>query len=51
MKRCIIFSAGTFYGLQRQPSPDDYVIAADAGYLACLVAGEKDSGLRLMKQI
>lgn len=39
MKRCIIFSAGTFYGLQRQPSPDDYVIAADAGYLACLVAG------------
>ena len=39
MKRCIIFSAGTFYGLQRRPSPDDYVIAADAGYLACLVAG------------
>ena len=39
MKRCIIFSAGTFYGLQRRPAPDDYVITADAGYLACLVAG------------
>jgi len=39
MKRCIIFSAGTFYGLRQRPLPDDYVIAADAGYLACLVAG------------
>lgn len=39
MKRCIIFSAGTFFGLRRRPGPDDYVIAADAGYLACLVAG------------
>lgn len=39
MKRCIIFSAGTFYGLRRRPGPGDYVIAADAGYLACLVAG------------
>ena len=39
MKRCIIFSAGTFYGLRQRPGPEDYVIAADAGYLACLVAG------------
>jgi len=39
MKRCIIFSAGTFFGLRQRPVPDDYVIAADAGYLACLVAG------------
>ena len=39
MKRCFVFSAGTFYGLRRRPGPEDYVIAADAGYLACLVAG------------
>ena len=39
MKRCIIFSAGTFFGLRQRPVPDDFVIAADAGYLACLVAG------------
>ena len=39
MKRCMIFSAGTFFGLRQRPGPDDYVIAADAGYLACLVAG------------
>ena len=39
MKRCIVFSAGTFYGLRQRPMPGDYVVAADAGYLACLVAG------------
>jgi thiamine pyrophosphokinase len=35
MKRCFIFSAGTFYGLRLRPTPEDYVIAADAGYLTC----------------
>lgn len=39
MKRCFVFAAGTFYGLRERPVPDDLVIAADAGYLACQAAG------------
>lgn len=39
MKRCFIFAAGTFYGLRERPTPDDLVIAADAGYRACQTAG------------
>ena len=37
MKRCFIFSAGTFYGIRERPGdPGDFVIAADAGYRTCL---------------
>lgn len=36
---CYIFSAGSFYGLQRRPEPGDRVIAADGGWLACRKAG------------
>lgn len=51
MKRCFIYSAGTFYGLREQPQPGDYLIAADAGLLLCrrlglepgLVIGDFDS--------
>jgi len=39
MKRCLIFSAGTFYGLREHPRQGDLVIAADAGYRTCLRAG------------
>lgn len=39
MKRCFIFSAGTFYGLRERPAPGDLCIAADAGYRACQQAG------------
>lgn len=40
MKRCFIFAAGTFYGLRKRPGePGDLVVAADAGYQACLRAG------------
>lgn len=40
MKRCFIFSAGTFYGLRERPDqPEDYIIAADAGYRTCQAAG------------
>lgn len=40
MKRCFIFAAGTFYGLRQRPGREgDLVIAADAGYQACLRAG------------
>ena len=39
MKRCLIFAAGTFYGLRQAPAPGDLVIAADAGYRACREAG------------
>lgn len=35
MKRCFIFSAGSFYGLRERPAPGDAVIAADAGYRIC----------------
>ncbi|MDY3282536.1 thiamine diphosphokinase [Dysosmobacter sp.] len=39
MKRCFIFSAGTFYGLRERLAPGDLCIAADAGYRACRQAG------------
>ena len=40
MKRCFVFAAGTFYGLRQRPGREgDLVIAADAGYQACLRAG------------
>ena len=39
LKRCFIFSAGTFYGLRERPRTGDLVLAADAGYLACRQAG------------
>jgi thiamine pyrophosphokinase len=39
VKRCFIFSAGTFFGLREAPGEDDFVIAADAGYLTCRKAG------------
>lgn len=35
---CYIFGAGTFSGLRQRPGKDDYVIAADAGWLACRTA-------------
>ena len=51
MKRCFIFSAGSFFGLRKTPGPGDIVIAADAGLLRCrntgikpdLVVGDFDS--------
>ena len=51
MKRCFIFSAGTYYGLRERPQPGDLVLAADAGYEVCrregivpdLVLGDFDS--------
>lgn len=36
---CYIFGAGSFYGLDHRPAPEDYVIAADGGWLACCKAG------------
>ena len=39
MKRCFIFSAGSFYGLRRRPEAGDLVIAADAGYRTCRALG------------
>ena len=39
MKRCFIFSAGTFYGLRERPAAGDLCIAADAGYRTCRQAG------------
>lgn len=36
---CYIFSAGSFYGLNRRPAAGDRVIAADGGWLACCKAG------------
>ena len=36
MKRCFIFSAGTYYGLRESPRLGDLVLAADAGYRVCL---------------
>lgn len=51
MKRCFIFSAGTVYSLYERPTQDDFVIAADAGYLTAerlkirpdLIVGDFDS--------
>lgn len=39
MKRCFIFSAGTFYGMHELPAPGDLILAADAGYENCKAAG------------
>lgn len=39
MRRCFIFSAGSFYGMRERPAPGDLVIAADAGYRICLQEG------------
>lgn len=39
MRRCFVFAAGTFYGLRVPPEPGDLIVAADAGYRACLKAG------------
>ena len=36
---CYIFGAGSFYGLDRCPRADDFIIAADGGWLACRKAG------------
>ena len=36
---CFIIGAGPFYGLPVAPTPGDYVIAADGGYLHCREAG------------
>lgn len=35
MKRSFIFAAGTFHGLRERPTPNDFTIAADAGYKVC----------------
>ncbi|MDO4987423.1 MAG: bifunctional hydroxymethylpyrimidine kinase/phosphomethylpyrimidine kinase [Synergistes sp.] len=35
MPRCIIFSAGTYYGLPFALNTDDFIICADAGLLYC----------------
>ena len=51
MKRCFIFSAGTYFGLRERPQSGDLVLAADAGYEVCrregivpdLVLGDFDS--------
>ncbi len=32
---CYIFGAGAFFGLQQYPREDDYIIAADGGWIAC----------------
>ena len=37
MKKCVIFAGGTDFGVAPAISPEDLVIAADAGYLACKV--------------
>lgn len=39
MPACYIFGAGPFYGLDRAPTPDDLILAADGGYAHCLRAG------------
>jgi len=41
MKNCFIFSAGTFYGLQKRPAEGDLIIAADAGLENCRLSGLK----------
>lgn len=51
MKRCFIYSAGSFYGLHERARPGELQIAADAGLLLCrelgiepeLVIGDFDS--------
>ena len=41
MSACLIFAAGSFYGVPAVPAEGDVVIAADAGYKYCLEAGIK----------
>ena len=36
---CIIFGAGSYYGLEHRPEPDDYIIAADGGWSYCKQEG------------
>ena len=36
---CYIFGAGSFYGLDRCPRADDFIFAADGGWLACRKTG------------
>ena len=36
---CYIFGAGSFYGLDRCPRANDFIIAADGGWLACRKTG------------
>lgn len=36
---CIIFGAGSYYGLIRRPEPGDYIIAADGGWQYCKQEG------------
>ena len=54
MKKCYIFSAGSYYGLKELPRAGDIIIAADAGLIYCLreglspdlVVGDFDSSKR-----
>ena len=39
LRRCFVFSAGTFFGLRERPRPGDLVLAADAGYRICRQEG------------
>lgn len=45
MKRCFIFSAGSFYGLREHPGEGDLILAADAGYRYCLQLGIRPTQL------
>ena len=36
---CIIFGAGSYYGLEYRPQPGDYIIAADGGWQYCKQEG------------
>lgn len=45
MKRCFIFSAGSFYGLRERPGEGDLILAADAGYRWCLQLGIRPTQL------
>ena len=36
---CIIFGAGSYYGLFCRPEPGDYIIAADGGWEYCKQEG------------
>ena len=41
---CIIFGAGSYYGMERRPEPGDYIIAADGGWQYCK---QEDSDMML----
>ena len=36
---CVIFGAGSYYGLRHRPEPNDYIIAADGGWKYCQQEG------------